>query len=322
MDPKRYILIAGHGRSGTNWLLEILDQSQQTHCRNEPNECVGSALSALPSAWVDHPGLTAELESTWDEAIARASRSFGDRDHSIPVYKDHFSRPAQRIGLVRLARGKKIRKALGSVLTAPLPEEWPIPPWVGGQSGGDRLVPVLKVNFVPGWIAWALRNRPEAHVLHIVRHPGGYLNSLIKRWLSRQKDRAAVESVNRALLAQVAAHDPAWAARFGDPGTLSLIEAELWYWLYCAETIDRVGAGNPRYQLIKYEELTRNPVEVSRSLYRGCGLDWDETIEQAIRRTAGESDAIAAAWRDKLDPEYVALVERILDAGVVRDWWD
>ena len=44
MNPRRYVLIAGQGRSGTNWLLQILDLSSQTHCRNEPNDCIGSAL--------------------------------------------------------------------------------------------------------------------------------------------------------------------------------------------------------------------------------------------------------------------------------------
>src|SRR5947207_2507909 len=204
-------------RSGTNWLLEILDQSRQTHCRNEPNECPGSALAALPSGQTCHPGLGAELESAWDQAIARASRSFGGRDHLIPVRKDHFSRLAQQVELVRLARGKRLRKVLGSVLRAPLPEEWPIPSWVGSRRRRDRLLPVLKFTIIPGWIVWALRNRPAAHVLHIVRHPGGFLNSYIKRWLSYQANREQVERMNRDMLVTVASHEPAWAERFADP---------------------------------------------------------------------------------------------------------
>src|SRR4051812_20363205 len=102
-SPERYVLIAGQGRSGTNWLLEIFDRSPRTHCRNEPNECAGSALSELASGWTFDPELGAELEPVWDEAIARTAASFGDRDHAIPVPKDHFSGPAQRMGLVRIA---------------------------------------------------------------------------------------------------------------------------------------------------------------------------------------------------------------------------
>src|SRR5262249_7473253 len=127
MNPEGYVLIAGCGRSGTNWLLDILNQSRQTHCRNEPNQCAGSALAALPRGFAPCPLLDAELERGWDEAIARACRSFGHADHPIDVKKDHYSGAAQRMGLVRIARGKRLRRVLGSVLPSFRRQEWPIP---------------------------------------------------------------------------------------------------------------------------------------------------------------------------------------------------
>ena len=51
-SPAHYALIAGHGRSGTNWLLHLLDRSATTHCRNEPNEIAGNAFAALPTPFV------------------------------------------------------------------------------------------------------------------------------------------------------------------------------------------------------------------------------------------------------------------------------
>ena len=173
----------------------------------------------------------------------------------------------------------------------------------------------------PGWIVWVLRNRPEAHVVHIVRHPGGFLNSLMKRLWS-QLDMETVVRDNRERLARIAAVDPIWASRFGDLDTLSPVEAELWYWRYSSETIHQAGEVNPRYQLVKYEELTNDPVEVSRSVYRGCGLDWDDTIERAIRQMSGESQAIARAWEQKLNSEQIAAVQGILPDSLMRDWWD
>jgi hypothetical protein len=322
MNSNRYVLIAGQGRSGTNWLLEIFDWSRRTHCRNEPNECAGSALAALPPGWVSSLDLNTKLESVWDEAVVQTSQSFGDRDHPIKVYKDHFSRLAQQIGLVRLAKVKRHRRILRGVMPAWMPEEWPIPPWIVNEQKQDQSLPIFKTNAVPGWIVWALRNRPGAHVVHIVRHPAGFLNSYLKRWLSQQSDLGKVERDNRDGLTLVATHEPAWASRFGDISTISLLEAELWYWRYCAETIHRAGEGSPRYQLVKYEELTRNPVETSRSVYGGCGLDWDRTIEQAVRESSSESQAIATAWRDRLSAEHVALVERILDNSMMQDWWN
>jgi len=319
MNPKRYVLITGQGRSGTNWLLEILDQSRQTHCRNEPEGCAGSALSALPLGRVSCPELEAKLASMWDAAIIRTSQSFGERDHQISVYKDHLSRPLHRLGLVRIVSGPRFRRVLGLVIPSLLQGERPIPSWLENKRQQDRSLPILKVSMV-GWIVWALRNRPEARVLHIVRHPGGYLNSLINRWWSTA-DMGRVERDNRDRLAQVAASDPVWGDRFGDLGALSAVEAELWYWRYCTETIYQAGEGNPRYQLIKYEELTRNPVETSRSIYRSCDLDWDDAVERAIRRSSTDSQAIASMWRDKLSAEQIAMVEWVLHDSLMRNWW-
>jgi len=42
-----YALVSGHGRSGTNWLLELLDLSPQTFRRSEPRGVETSPLRKL-----------------------------------------------------------------------------------------------------------------------------------------------------------------------------------------------------------------------------------------------------------------------------------
>ena len=44
----RLNVIAGRGRSGSNFLLHLLNHSPRTFCRNEPNMFDGTALSNLP----------------------------------------------------------------------------------------------------------------------------------------------------------------------------------------------------------------------------------------------------------------------------------
>ena len=179
-----YVLMSGQGRSGMKWLLGILDQSPQTHCRVEPYACVKSAFALLPSRVVYHPNLDADLGPSWDATITRASRSFGRTDHSIVVYKDHFRKSYQRLGLVRIVKSHRLRRALGKVRSSPLAEEWPFPSWIESEQKSG-LVPILKINRSPGWLVWALRNRPQAHVLHVVRHPGGFLHSVIDHFWTK-----------------------------------------------------------------------------------------------------------------------------------------
>ena len=270
---------------------------------------------------MSYPELEAKLESMWDAAVVRTSRSFGERDHHIGVYKDHFSGPLQRMRLVRMVTGSRFRSVLGLVTPSLLQAEWPIPSWLENKRQQGRSLPILKINMVPGWIVWALRNRSEARrFAHRSAIRGGFLNSLINRWWSTA-DMGKVERDNCERLAHVAASDSIWARRFGDLAALSPIETELWYWRYCSETIHQAGEGNPRYQLVKYEDLACNPVETSRSVYRGCDLDWDNTIEHAIRQSSNDSQAIASRWRNKLGDKHVALVEQVLRDSVMRDWW-
>lgn len=316
----RYVLIAGQGRSGTNWLLDILDHSTVTHCRNEPDKPAGSALTALPTGWVARDPFP-ELEAGWDEAARRASRSFGERDHRIRVRKGHLAPAAQRLGLLRAVTGPKYRKVLGVGLPALHRAEWPIPWFVASAERLGRALPILKVNQQPGWMVWVLRHRPSARVLHIVRHPGGFLNSYTNRWLAHEDPEQVVQT-DRRRLAMIAEADPAWASRFGAIEALGPDEAELWFWRYAAETIHEAGQAHPdRYQLIIYEDLIRDPVGVARSIYEGCGLPWDDAIEAAIRQSGVESGTIAGAWRGRLDADQTALLGRILDDSPLRSCW-
>ncbi len=103
---------------------------------------------------------------------------------------------------------------------------------------------------------------------------------------------------------------------------MPLLESELWYWRYCTETIHQVGNGIPRYQLVKYEELNRGPLKVSRSIYRFCGLDWNDAIGHGVQQLSSQLQPFASAWRDRLSVEQIALVERMLGDSAMRDWWD
>jgi hypothetical protein len=182
-------------------------------------------------------------------------------------------------------------------------------------------LPVLKFTQVPGWACWVLENRPATAVLHIVRHPGGFLNSWRNRYLA-QHERETVLHENRERLRQIAEADPAWGRRFCDIRTMSLDESELWFWRYAAEAIHEAGAESSHYRLINYERMTVDPIGTARDVFEFCGLPWESDTEHRVAGTAAESKSIAKAWRDRLSAEDVALIERILDDSPLNSWWD
>ena len=77
MQPD-YILIVGQARSGTNWLLDLLDLSPYTHCRNEADKLENSPFAQLPSPVVRQP-LDENFGQQWDQAIAITASRLGER---------------------------------------------------------------------------------------------------------------------------------------------------------------------------------------------------------------------------------------------------
>jgi len=316
----KYITITGHGRSGTKSLLSLLDICPSTHCRNSPYLDPTAPLSQLPSRFVHRSDLPA-LADGWDEAMVWTASHMGAGDQRIPVVKHHLHGLSCRLGLPAVMYYTKLRRLVALVSPSLRRMEWPVPAWLGKQKALASALPVLRTSQVPGWVCWALAHRPAACVLHIVRHPGGFLNSWRNRFL-RDRDAVAVHTANLARLQEVAAADTAWAQRFGAIERLSLEESELWYWRYATEEIHATGVGSSQYKLVIYEQLAANPVAVMREVYASCGLDWGAAIERAIVRSARESQQLAGAWRQRLDAGEVARVEGILHNSPMQGWWE
>lgn len=308
---RRYGLIIGQGRSGTNWLLQLFDFSRETFCRNEPDECRGSRFLALADAR-DRESLVPERAGElWDAAVDAALSLLGERDHRARVAKLFLYEPARRLGLYRALRSPRFRRAASTLVASLGAGEFPLPRCVGSSARLRDSFGVLKLNMAPGLAAFVLRARPEVPVFHIVRHPGGYLSSWSTRYLA-SAERTEVERANRARIEAVRRDNPAWATRIPDPQRLDTESLELWYWRFANEVIYAAGRARPAYYLVSYEELTRNPVATMRPLYAACGLAFTPEMEAAVGRTAAASREIAGKWRERLDEHQKQLVEAAL----------
>ncbi len=314
MTHPDYGLIVGQGRSGTNWLLELFDLSPETFCRNEPHGSPGAPLTLLlRDRWVVREGAEA-LERDWNAAAAWSCGHIGPRDHMVRVPKWYLHDWARRFGVYRAARSSKLRRTLGLFWPPLRCAEWRIPWWLGSQQELQRSLPVLKLVQAPGWAAFVLRRRPQIPVFHIVRHPGGFLNSWLSRYLVK-RDENEVRRANQLRLRQIADVDSQWATLFGDIGDMSAEESELWYWRYANQEIHRAGQGSNGYHLVIYEDLAADTVAIMKPLYRACGLQWMQSIEREMKARSARSAFIADAWRDKLTSEQVRLVEGFAEAA-------
>ena len=85
-----YALVSGHGRSGTNWLLELLDLSPQTFCRNEPSGILNSPLKQFDYDRFVKRANQCALAESWDDAVRWTASHVGERDRVITMPKDHM----------------------------------------------------------------------------------------------------------------------------------------------------------------------------------------------------------------------------------------
>ena len=319
-----YALLLGQGRSGTNFLLALLNQSPHTHCRNEPDQLEGGALEPLREFrfFVDDEARLAEL---WDEAVGAAALAFGPRDHVVAHPKSWLFEGARRPGFFFIRqrylawqrlRGKKAMDG----------REIRFPRWMTSTGRLERAFHVFKLNAAVGLAGWALRERPEAKAIQIVRHPGGFVRSWLRRWVRGQTHQERGDADKDLLrdsdrLRALARRDPAWARVLGDVDALTPIEGELYWWRYVNEAIAAAGEGRAAYRRLLFEDLAERPAETARAVFAFCGLPWDEAVAARIAAIGDGSAQIAQAWKDDLEPEVVAAVERVLDGSRMAGWW-
>ncbi|MGB3614339.1 MAG: sulfotransferase [Elainellaceae cyanobacterium] len=312
-------LVIGQGRSGTNWLLDLLDLSHRTHCRNEPDELVGSPFSTLSSPTIQQP-YSETFSKNWEQAIATAAMQMGYRDRIAANPKAHLRSQVSRLGGAYLLRGQRRRQIASIVSPSLAGEQWTAPDWMIDRQQLEQAYPIFKLNQAPGWAAWVLNHRPRSRVIHIMRHPGGFLNSWRNRYVTAQATDQ-IRQANSDRLKKIAAASPHWARRMGDIDAMCIDESELWYWCYANEVVYRAGQGQSNYHLIIYEDLVRSPADQMRQVYSTCGLPWTSAIESRITSSAAASASIAMAWKHQIAPAQRRLVDSILAKSAMANHW-
>jgi hypothetical protein len=324
--PLAYSLLIGQGRSGTNYLLGVLDRSPATHCRNEPDQLDSSALSELAPFryFVDDE---ARLAALFDGAVRRAARCIGPRDHMTDVDKDWLARGRRRAGYFYLRQRYRVVERLIRRRKPMDGKELVYPGWMVDAAALARSLHVFKLNGAVGYGAWALCERPEARVVQIVRHPGGFAKSWLQRWVrgegGQDRGRGNPDTLREEdRLREIARRDAHWAAMLGDVERIGPEERELWWWRYLNESLHGAGRGRANYTLVLYEDLAQQPERVAREVFAALGLAWNATIAERVRSMSRGAEKIARAWKDELEPRLVALVEKVLAGSSMERWWD
>lgn len=312
--------VVGHGGSGTKRVYNLLDQSPLTHCHMASESDPASPFGKLPGQLIVGDDDHEALEAGWDAAVDHLRDRLSRYDHMPPPAKAYLPAWPRRVGLWRVVSTPRARRLFGTLMPALRGLDWPLPWWLGDRARMRSVPLVMKMNKVPGWAAWVLGHRPEARIVHVVRHPAGFLNAWLGRFYTGA-NHEAVERANRQRLGLIAQRDARWTETFGDLEHMSAPESELWFWRYATETVYEAGRAAAGYLLVTDESVVRDPIGAAGAVYEHVGLEMPGRVRRWIDHKADEWSRHTRRWREMLDDDHVRLVERVLADSGMSDWW-
>jgi hypothetical protein len=167
---------------------------------------------------------------------------------------------------------------------------------------------------------------PEAKIILLLRHPGGQVASALKAIASDKIDGQPPATEDWGIYQDLA------ETELGRRQGLTLasfkeadpVERLAWRWAISNDKALEDLDGQKNVHVVRYEDLCNSPVTVSRSLFAFAGLDWHSSVERFVQhsstanqantydRVIRDSAKTAAAWRRKLDPQQVDLIDKVL----------
>lgn len=167
---------------------------------------------------------------------------------------------------------------------------------------------------------------PEARAIHLIRHPCGYVASVLRGEATRRFSDATPAAerlwVLKLLLATVPGKNH--GVSLDELGRLTPEERLAWHWVLTQEKTLAEITGCERALTMRYEDVCADPFGATRRMFAFAGLDFHPQTERFVQASTGATHkayysvfknprAAAERWRSELSP---SVIDRIL--GVVQ----
>jgi hypothetical protein len=312
------VVLIGLPRSGTTWVGKILDSHPETEYRHEPDSA--RRLPTLPFApdvaqWTEHASTIRTFAATLDSI--RDVRTAG----KLPLFRKQYD----------LGGGYLVRKAAVALarLAGAHAHRISIPSLA--RKGARRVLVWKSINSTArlGVLARAL---PDAHFVHIVRHPCGHADSVLRGLAGRHMSAPQWEDLD--VLRTLMATEP--ARRYGITvqamQRLSPASRDAWLWAVQNEKAldDTSGCANVTH--VRYEDFCATPQPAARMLFASARLAWCRQTEIFLERSTSvhsrsyyalfkDPMQAAHAWRRNLDTRTVNEVTSIVSTTGAWHWY-
>ncbi|NOX92740.1 MAG: sulfotransferase, partial [Gammaproteobacteria bacterium] len=269
MTDKSLILLFGMPRSGTTWLGKVLDSHPNTLYRHEPDSKGRLAdMPLLP---------TIENEKNYRDVVQRFAENLPEINDtkvaaSLPVFQKRyysFARYQLYRGMAWLA--KAASKGIGEI-------SFPLP--VSRRALNSVSIVWKSIESV-GRIGVIEAALPEAKIILVVRHPCGYIASVLRGEKSGKFSGSHRTSEDYGML-ELLLKTPQ-ACRRGLTRelleALSPVERLAWRWVLFNEKAMEEMDGKSHCTYVSYDSICDDPVGGARNLLEFSGLNWNLQTE-------------------------------------------
>lgn len=313
MNKQPLILLFGMPRSGTTWIGKIFDSHPDTLYRHEPDSW--GLLNSIP--------LMAPVERAHDYArhlLEFCARLPGMKQTKVaastPIFPKSYYSPL-RFQLFRLNvfAAKVVAKVFG---------EQPVYSLIRADQM-EKTHLVWKSIESLGRLGVIVRTMQPSFGIHIVRHPCGYVASVL-RGESQQRFTSDVSSSEDMKMLEICL-DTATARQYGltMEGMRSLhpIERLAWRWVLFNTKAMQDIEGEPNCMTLRYEDLCRDPAGVAKKMFEFTQLSWNEQTERFVNESTSKDvgryysvvkDPLKASskWREELSAEDIDRIYSIV----------
>ncbi len=316
------ILVFGMSRSGTTWIGKLFDSHPDTLYRHEPDSVQKLGMPLFP-AREEAPRYRQELEQFIASLPRMRSPEVVGKQPLFPKsYQSAAGLAAYRAGVMAAKAASRIRR------------HFPCP-FRPTAEGSKQARLVWKSIESQGRLGACIEALPQARAIHLIRHPCGFVASVLRGEAGRHFSDAT-PAAERLWLLKLLLATPI-GKKHGlcveDLATLTPEERLAWRWVLIQEKTLADTADCGRVLTVRYEDVCAEPLAMTRRMFAFVGLDWQvqtETFVHASTRAdrAGyysvfkNPRASAEHWRSELPPPVIERILAVVRASSLRGLYD
>lgn len=311
---KPCILLFGLPRSGTTWIGKLFDSHPDTLYRHEPDSVRKLKMPLFPEK-EGAARYREELEGFVGALPQMRSPEVVGKQPLFPKsYQSAAGLAAYRASVLAAKAVSRVRRHFPS-------------PYRPTASGLERARVVWKSIESQGRLGACMGALPEARAIHLVRHPCGYVASVLRGEAAKRFNDVTPTAERLWVLKLLLATAPgkSYGVSLDELACLTPEERLAWRWVLTQEKTLADVAGCNRVLTMRYEDVCADPFEGTRRMFAFAGLDFPSQTERFVQASTGATHkayysvfknprAAAEHWRSELPS---SVIDRIL--GVVRN---